>query len=183
MTSNQNHTLFLTRYKAIHASFVRYCSSHAYGILDTADLVNDTIVITLEQFDQIKDKNKLLSFMIGVANNLIRNVHRRQKFKGTLHELDLKKIEDRSLDAETKMDIHLLYQAMNKLPIKQKEALILFEISGFKMKEISEIQKSSLSATKTRISRARQQLKVLLLDDKPSYKFSPKYHWVSSILL
>ena len=52
----------------------------------------------------------------------------------------------------------VLYKALNTLPTNQKEALILFEISGFSIKEVCEIQKSSESAVKQRLKRGRVAL-------------------------
>ena len=52
----------------------------------------------------------------------------------------------------------MLYKALNTLPTNQKEALILFEISGFSIKEVCEIQKSSESAVKQRLKRGRVAL-------------------------
>ena len=41
----------------------------------------------------------------------------------------------------------------------QRDALILFEISGFNMKEIASMQNSSVGAVKTKISRGRKLLR------------------------
>ena len=55
-----------------------------------------------------------------------------------------------------------LYKALEKLPELQREALILFEISGFSIKEIAGIQSSSEDAVKQRLSRGRKELLELL---------------------
>ena len=46
----------------------------------------------------------------------------------------------------------------------KKEALILFEISGFSIKEIAQLQQSKEGAVKVRLSRARKELKVLMTE-------------------
>lgn len=160
-----SHEEFLSFYEPVHAAFVRYCSSHAYGIMETEDLVQDTILATMQGFHTIRDKRKLLSFMITVANNIIKNKLRRNKFSGKISEMQLKKLEGRTVDPNLALDIHYLYKALNQLPVIDKEAVILFEISGFSMNEIAEIQKSTEGATRTRISRARQKLKELLTEE------------------
>ena len=64
-----------------------------------------------------------------------------------------------------------LYAALDKLPAAQKEAVILFEISGFSIKEIAEIQGSTESGVKSRLKRGREALAKLMNDhispDKP----------------
>ena len=51
-----------------------------------------------------------------------------------------------------------LYQALARLPELQREAIILFEITGFSIKEIMEIQNSGASAVKQRLARGRKEL-------------------------
>ena len=63
-------------------------------------------------------------------------------------------------------EINLLYTAINRLPAAQRDALVLFEISGFSMKEIAAIQKSTEGAVKTKVSRARKRLKEILAPEE-----------------
>ncbi|MGB0840018.1 MAG: RNA polymerase sigma factor [Chitinophagales bacterium] len=161
------HQAFLQKYQKIHERFTRYCSSRCYGLMETEDLVNETVLRVLQEFKKIKNKDRLLHFMIGVANNIIKNKLRRNKFRGTCKQQAFERLESKFANPEIALDVHLLYKALSLLPEQQKEAILLFEINGFSMKEISEIQQASLSATKTRISRGRQKLKVLLNENHP----------------
>ncbi|TND10634.1 MAG: RNA polymerase sigma-70 factor, ECF subfamily [Bacteroidetes bacterium] len=156
--------MFLQCYQPVHDKLARYCGSLAYGIMDTEDLVQETVLATLKHFDSIREKHKLLHFMMCVAGNIMKSQARRKKFRGDYNEKAFRKLESRTGDPEKAMELHQLYLAMNKLPAKEKEALLLFAVMGFSMKEISEMQDSGLSATKTRISRARQKLRELLSD-------------------
>ena len=52
----------------------------------------------------------------------------------------------------------MLHKALSYLPELQREALILFEITGYSIKEIMEIQKSGSSAVKQRLARGRKEL-------------------------
>jgi RNA polymerase sigma-70 factor (ECF subfamily) len=140
----------------------------AYGVIDTEDLVQETIVLVLEKWNAIQKKDSLLPFMIGVASHLVKD-HRRRISRMARMENEkeaLRKLETKGLTPEHAFDIHLLYQAMEKLSAKEKEALILFEISGFSIKEISDIQSDGESAIKSRLSRSRQKLK-LILEETP----------------
>ena len=120
--------------------------------------------------------------MIGVVNNIVRNKRRRQKFQGQWDEQAFAKLESRASSPEVALDIHYLHKAIEQLPDKQREALVLFEISGFSMKEISEIQNASLSATKTRVSRARKQLKTLLSENETAMPLSKRLAIYASIM-
>ena len=53
-----------------------------------------------------------------------------------------------------------------RLPIKYKNVILLHYISGYKVSEISEILKLSVSAVKMRLKRGRELLKIDLEDYK-----------------
>lgn len=167
-----NKEQFLALYEPLHDRFARYCSSHAYGLMETEDLMQETILRTLQQFSSIRDKSRLLWYMIGVAANIVKNQLRRQKFKGTYDEESAHKLVSSAGNPELALDIHYLYKALQQLPARDKDALILFEISGFSIREISEMQECSEGAVKTRLSRSRQKLRGLLQNDhvKPGIK-------------
>ncbi len=181
MTTNA-HTEFLKAYEPIHKAFVRYCSSRAYGLMETEDLVQETILATLQCFSKIRQKEKLLSFMIGTVNNVIKNKLRRKIFRGYWDETLLEKLESRAPSPEVALDIHYLLKAMEELPERQKEALMLFEVSGFSLQEVAEIQLSSVAAVKTRLHRSRQKLRALLTDQGSSSSVSARLAAYASIL-
>lgn len=161
---NNPHSEFIKWYEPLHERFVRYCSSRAFALMETEDLVQESILQTLQAFYRLEDKQKLLGYMIGVANNLVRQAKRRLKFKGEWDEKVLEKLEGRTLDPAVALDVHYLLKAIQQLPEKQREALILFEVSGFSIQEIGTIQGDSEGAIKTRLSRSRKQLRKQLDD-------------------
>jgi len=181
MKSNTNQA-FLDWYEPIHSRFIRYCSTVSYGILETEDLAQEAIIATLQNYDNINDKNKLLNYMIGVVRNLVKNQRRRKKFQAHWEDDLLNKLESATQDGEVALDIHFLLKAMDDLPTKQKEAILLFEVSGFSMKEISDLQESSISATKTRISRGRNILKEKLSEDTSQTPLANRLAVFSTIL-
>lgn len=181
MKSDTNQK-FLSWYEPHHDSFVRFCSSRAFGIMETEDLVQEALLKTLEGFDRIQDESKTLGYMIGIVQNIVRNQKRRMKFQGDWEELVLEKLESKTLNPEVALDIQYLLKALNQLPEKQSEAIMLFEISGFSIREIAEIQDSSESATKTRISRGRKKLKELLSEKSNSMTLSQRLAVYASIL-
>ncbi|NBG65769.1 RNA polymerase sigma factor [Acidiluteibacter ferrifornacis] len=151
-------TTFLRLYEPVHEAFARFCHARAYGLMEAEDLISESILCALEQFHQLKEEKAFLSYLFSIATNLLNKKNRRLKFGGTYNEKSANLIKDESLDAETRLDIQVLYEALNTLPINQKEALILFEISGFSIREVCEIQKSSESAVKQRLKRGRVAL-------------------------
>ena len=65
-------------------------------------------------------------------------------------------LADSDRNAEHKLEIDDLYEALNRIPEMYKTALILFEISGFSIREISGIENCTEDAVKQRLSRGRK---------------------------
>lgn len=146
-------------YKPIHEGFVRYCSARTYGIMETEDLVQDSIAFAYERFDKLRDKKAFLAYLMRTANNLFINQLRKKKFKGQYDEQAFERLQSQCPSPEMAADIDHLYRAISRLPSKSQEAILLFEISGFKVDEIAQIQNKSVSAVKVNLHRSRKQLR------------------------
>jgi RNA polymerase sigma-70 factor (ECF subfamily) len=159
--SKKKQREFLALYDPVHERFERFCRARVYGDMEYSDLMNDTLLVAYSKFDSIKNKTSLLSYLCGVSIRLLANSNR--KLKPNLG-LDSKEMVTVDSNANTDKDVKvaLLYEAMSYLPEIQRECLILFEITGFSIKEIMEIQKSSESAIKQRLRRGRQRLMEIL---------------------
>ena len=149
---------FMFYYGPNHERFVRYCKAKSYGIIDYKDLINETLMRAYNSFDKIENKQLFIHFLYGIASNIIKNELRSNAKKKNVELVpdNIEQITENS--AIQKFEIEILYNALNKLPEKQKEAIILFEISGYSIKEISEIQASNISAVKQRLKRGREKL-------------------------
>ncbi|MDE6524314.1 MAG: RNA polymerase sigma factor, partial [Paramuribaculum sp.] len=55
-----------------------------------------------------------------------------------------------------------LYDALNRIPAKERTSVLLFYMQGYSIKEISEIQSTSQDAVKKHLSRGRTHLRGLL---------------------
>jgi len=159
---NTKQKAFLTAYNACHEPFVRYCSALAYGRMDVEDLVQDVLLSAYTHFEGIENTEQFLHYLIRAAKNRSISLWRKRKYKSEFIEAHADRLLAQDVSPEVLLDIQLLYRTMDLLPQKQKDALVLFEISGFSMKEIAEIQKSTVGAVKTKISRGRKKLKALL---------------------
>ena len=152
---------FLKYLEPIHDRFERFCRARVYGEMEGSDLMNETLLVAFEKFDKVNSEDSFFSFLCGIAVRILSNDNKRQKLADLSIEKQVKVIDinDRT---ESKTEVRLLHEALAKLPEIQKEALILFEISGFSIKEIAEMQNSSIDAVKQRLKRGREKLKSLL---------------------
>ena len=152
---------FLSLYEPVYGSFERFCRARAYGDMDYEDLMNETILLAFQKFDQLQSKDSFLSFLFGISVRLLANNHRKKKTE--LHTgTALENVAIASENTEQLAEVHLLHKALRCLKEEQREALILFEVSGFPIKEIAQIQECTVDAVKQRLSRGRKRLTEIL---------------------
>lgn len=155
---NSKQSTFLTLYRPVHADFERFCRARAYGDVPYQDLMNETLLVAYKKFDQLNHSESFLSFLIGITIKVLANANRKKRPITGMDEMIFHNMPDTSSPIDVKFEIEMLHKALAKLPELQKEALILFEITGYSIKEIMEIQQSGASAIKQRLLRGRKQL-------------------------
>ncbi len=163
LTDNQREE-FMELYGPLHNRLSRFIQSMVWNREDARDLLSETILKTYEKFDTIRNKESLLYFMFTVAANLVKKYRHKSSLKVVMTESHMnsgKSIYD-------KIALQELYQLMEQLPVQQKEALVMYEISGVTMEEIAKIQGGTLSGVKSRIARARQKLIELMENNSNS---------------
>lgn len=170
-------------YQPLHERFARYCRTKAMGTMEPADLAQEAVLAALENYDRLRDKGKLLSYLIGTVNHLVSNQRRQQKRAVDWDAAAVSDLASRLPDPALLADIRLLLKAIQQLPPHEQEALELFELSGFSVREVADIQGVSEGAVKTRLSRARARLKTLLAEDGRPMTLAQRLSIYVSILL
>jgi RNA polymerase sigma factor (sigma-70 family) len=158
MTDDRRKT-FMSLYEPVHARFERFCQARAYGQTDWKDLMQDVVIVAFNRMEELKNPSAFLSFLCGIAIRLLSNQNRKKKEDYLAHhERLVNGLPGKDDASHAFMNKDLLYNALSRLPEQQREAIILFELSGFSIKEIAEMQSSGESAVKQRLLRGRQQL-------------------------
>jgi RNA polymerase sigma factor (sigma-70 family) len=158
---------FMQLYEPVHERFERYCKTRAYGEFHFKDIMHDTLVIAFQKFDELKSKDAFLYFLFGTATRILSN-QRKKKKPDYLENYTIEHeiITNNSKTIEQELEIKNLYAQLDKLDDVTRECLILFEISGFSIKEIMTIQNLSESAVKQRLFRGRKKLIELMNEVK-----------------
>lgn len=161
--NNKKQKKFLSLYEPVHDRFERFCRARVFGQMDYRDLMNDTLVIAFQKFQTLKSEQAFLSFLFGISVRILSNQRRKRREVNYLDDPAL--LHARS-DSRTDSDaeVYLLHMALAKLPEAQKESIILFEITGFSIKEIATLHQVSEAAVRQRLVRGRKKLAQLLTD-------------------
>ena len=161
-SSNEKQERFLSLFEPVQASLERFVLAMAQEKENARDVVAETVMIAYEQFEKLRDPKAFLSFLFTIALRVhrreLKKAKRTERFDSTL----MVDVLDPGTPPDVAADVHRVYKALHDLPEKQREAVILFEIIGFSMKEICEVQGGTLTAVKVRISRGRKKLAEIL---------------------
>lgn len=163
--SEERKAIFMELYDPNHSRFERFCKARVYGEMDYKDLMHDTVVIAFQKFDPSTESARFLSFLFGIAIRILAN-NKRRKDKDVIHQNTMRRDDEFYDHAVQKEAIEQLYAALSELPEIQKESIILFEIVGYNIKEIAELHKVSENVVKQRLFRGRNQLKLILTQQR-----------------
>lgn len=134
-------------------------------IADTADVddvLQDILIKTHKNMGQIRSKDSIKSWLFQVANNSIIDFYRRAGRRKELKEDDLWFGED---EADIKVELsHCIEPFIHSLPEKSAELLTAIDINGESQKEYAESLGISYSTLKSRVQKARTDLRGLFDD-------------------
>lgn len=181
MTTDKR-TEFMQAYKPCHEPFARYCSALAYGKMDAQDLMQDVLLSAFQQYERIQKKDQLLHYLIRAAHNRAVSIWRVGRRSEVINEKQAGRLKERGATAEMLVDVGILYGALEKLPAQQRDALVLFEVSGLSMAEIAVIQNTNENAVKTRVSRARAAVRDML-DGRARPASTAVLHTMTTLML
>lgn len=129
------------------------------------DILQDVFVKFYSKIDQLRDESKVNAWLHCTTRNSIVDYYRKKsalslpvsRVGGEIEVLD----DRENANQEIADCIKVL---LTNLSVEYVEALLLHDLEGLKHKEIAEELGLSVSGSKTRVRRARRQLKLSLLD-------------------
>jgi RNA polymerase sigma-70 factor (ECF subfamily) len=153
MTSAEFEAVFREHKDAVYRFAWRMSSSPEAA----EDIAQDVFVFLLrrpEAFDQTR--GPLRPFLLGVARNLALN-----RFRGESRwdELDEERFVAQPVDITIGETADIVGRAVRALPPLQREVLILFEYEELALEEIARVVQSEVGTVKSRLHRARENLR------------------------
>lgn len=156
--------------RPVYGDLARYCRAMCRdGSRDDAeDVFQDTLIRAFEKLHTLGDESKFRNWIFSIATRTRVSHARRAFWKRFLplaeHHLELGEPAVYK-DAGEDYEIKILHHALSELNEKERTAILLFEIGGLSVRDITEIQnEKSESAVKSRLARTRDKLKRLIED-------------------
>jgi len=137
------------------------------GTKDAEDGLQDAIITAMENIGALKEEEKFRPWFFTIITRTFyaakRQETKKEKLFAVLREKDNHfpaVYHDDFLSAKETV----LHEALQSLTEKERAAILLFELGGFSLTEIQQIQgEKSLSAIKSRLSRTREKLRHKIL--------------------
>ena len=165
-----NHKDFLSDLEPHYKDALQYCRALCARQLpsEAEEVLQQALLKALGGYDALKDRSRFRSWLFQIITRTFYSTARGAFWKRFIplqqagEEAFIPLIYARD---EPHDERWMLHQALATLSSKQRAAILLFEIGGFSIDEIATIQRAkSISAIKSRLSRARKKLREALTE-------------------
>ncbi|MGR9106211.1 MAG: sigma-70 family RNA polymerase sigma factor [Gammaproteobacteria bacterium] len=127
------------------------------------DLVQETCLRAWKSLDKLKNPDAVKPWLFTI----LRNEYARQfaRIQPEISEVEVDTLESRDLGNDTSTEAFVLRQALEMLALEYREPLLLQVLGGFSCEEIGTICGITQGAAMTRLFRAKQKLRALLVPE------------------
>jgi len=143
----------------------RFIAGRVVNEYDAEDILQEIFFKIHKHIGCLKEKSKVQAWVFQIARNAVIDHYRYQKTKAQLSVVPEDIIDEPVAIIDANQDIIPCLRSMiNYLPEKYRQAILLPVFEGLTQKELAEKLGLSLSEAKSRIQRARKELKGILLE-------------------
>ena len=140
-----------------------FIHKHIADTADVDDVLQEVFVKIHTHIASLRDEEKLQSWVYQIARNAIMDHYRQQRRSQSLAIVQETEENDSVFDDAVHELAPCIREMVEQLPEKYRQALLLTEYEGLTQKELSVRLGISFSGAKSRVQRAREQLKNILL--------------------
>jgi RNA polymerase sigma-70 factor (ECF subfamily) len=134
------------------------------------DLVQETLLRALEHSAQLREPDRLKSWLCSILANALRDHYRRSRVLENVDDLDEAVLADEATPETASASARLAARVraeVARLPLGQRQVVTLVDLEGCTYAEVSEILAVPIGTVMSRLCRARLALKERLVDAAP----------------
>ena len=147
----------------------RYARSLVFDPSAADDLVQTTLERALAHWHQFDQQRDILVWTLSIAHNAFMDERRRDKRMTLVEPNEARDVVDALPAIGNDIGLRLdLVAALSKLPIEQRQPLLLVTLEQLSYAECAEVLRIPVGTVMSRISRARSALRDLLDGRAPS---------------
>jgi RNA polymerase sigma-70 factor, ECF subfamily len=149
----------------------RFCARMTGSVIDGEDVLQETLVKAIEAFPHTGPLANVEGWLFRIAHNAALDFLRRRARREGIQDGDeaLETIADPDSTIERRQAAAASLRTLMRLPVAQRSSVILMDVLGHSLEEISEVLESTVPAVKANLHRGRQRLVELAAepDDRP----------------
>ena len=149
----------------------RYCARMTGSVIDGEDVLQETLIKAIEAFPHTGPLANAEGWLFRIAHNASLDfLRRRTRQQGVqTDQEDLETIADPDSEIERRQAAAASLHTLMRLPVGQRSSVILMDVLGHSLQEISEVLDTTVPAVKANLHRGRQRLVELASepDDRP----------------
>jgi RNA polymerase sigma-70 factor (ECF subfamily) len=149
----------------------RYCARMTGSVIDGEDVLQETLIKAIEAFPHTGPLANAEGWLFRIAHNAALDFLRRRTRREGVQDGDeaLEAIADPDSEIERRQAAAASLRTLMRLPVAQRSSVILMDVLGHSLEEISEVLESTVPAVKANLHRGRQRLVELAAepDDRP----------------
>ncbi len=152
------HQEFLALLEPVYPRLSRYARAVTKNREETEDLVSDTVLAALEKFNARQSHENFAGLLFKIASRMHKRRRYRDRFRVSYNQAVAEEIEDRNPSPDKAAEISIIMEALNTLPVKIIETVVLFDVADLSLEEIRQVQGGTISGVKSRLKRGREML-------------------------
>lgn len=131
---------------------------------EVEDLLQEVFLKIHAKLPQLRNQDRLHAWIYQITRNAITDYYRRQEKTPEPTGEDFEDLAEEIMPSEVQAEVaSCLQPMMTELPEKYRQALLLTDIQGLTQQQLADQLDLSLSGAKSRVQRAREKLKDVLL--------------------
>jgi len=148
----------------------RYCARLVGAVIDAEDVVQEALMKAIEAYPEATAITNIEAWLFRIVHNtaldFLRQRGRQQRLSG---DEDMAMIADPIDEVYQRQAAAAGLRTFMRLPVAQRSSIILMDVLGYSLEEISGITGSSIPAVKAALHRGRERLRAAMEepDDRP----------------
>jgi len=148
-------------------SIRKFARSFCKNETDADDLAQDALIKAYRSFSSFDGRSSLTTWLYTVAKTQFLDQRRGKLFRWRSRESQLGELDPSPLPSaeqlfDERQKVEFVWAALRRLDEKHRTPLVLAEIDGISYEQIAEIEKIPIGTVRSRIARAKDQLRALL---------------------
>jgi RNA polymerase sigma-70 factor (ECF subfamily) len=148
----------------------RYCARMTGSVIDGEDVLQDALAKAIEAFPKAGPIANPEGWLFRIAHNSALDfLRRRTRREGVQADEDLDMIADPQSEIDRRQAAAASLRTLMRLPVAQRSSVILMDVLGHSLEEVSAVLDTTIPAVKAALHRGRQRLRELAAepDDRP----------------